>query len=76
MKNNPHFKKLKGRTFEVDETFVGGKQKNKHYDKRVKGTQGRSLKAKSAVLGLLDRDTGWVVPLLSRILNHVEYNYY
>jgi transposase-like protein len=40
---------------EIDESFVGGKNKNRHADKKVKGTQGRSWKDKTPVLGLLQR---------------------
>lgn len=40
---------------EVDETFIGGKEKNKPPHRRTKGTQGRSTKTKSAVVGLLQR---------------------
>lgn len=40
---------------EIDETFVGGKNKNRHADKKVKGTQGRSFKDKTPVFGALQR---------------------
>ncbi len=49
------FKKLSGQV-EVDETYVGGKQANKHKNKRVKGTQGRSTKAKVAIVGMIERN--------------------
>ncbi len=40
---------------EVDETFVGGKNKNRRWDKKVKQSQGRSFKDKTPVFGILQR---------------------
>ena len=44
---------LKG-TIEADETFIGGKNKNRHESKKVKESQGRSVKDKTPVFGLLN----------------------
>ena len=40
---------------EVDETFIGGKNKNRHSSKKVKESQGRSVKDKTPVVGMLER---------------------
>lgn len=40
---------------EVDETYLGGKNKNRHSTKKVKESQGRSSKGKAPVLGMIER---------------------
>lgn len=42
-------------TVEIDETFVGGKNKNRHRDKKVAHCEGRSFKDKVPVFGMLQR---------------------
>lgn len=65
---------------EIDETFVGGKNKNRHKDKKVERCQGRSFKDKVPVFGMLQRNghiTAVVVPdtkastLKPIILSHI-----
>ncbi len=41
---------------EADETYVGGKNKNRHADKKISNSQGRSSAYKTPVVGLLERD--------------------
>jgi transposase-like protein len=40
---------------EIDESFVGGKNKNRHNNKKVENSQGRSYKDKTPVLGMVER---------------------
>ncbi len=47
-------KKLTGKV-EVDETYIGGLEKFKHKNKRVKNAQGRSVKSKIPVLSIVQR---------------------
>lgn len=48
------FEKLSG-TVEADETFVGGKAKNMHKDKREAKITGRGATGKAIVMGVLER---------------------
>ena len=41
---------------EIDETYVGGRETNKHESKKVDGTQGRSTKTKTPVFGIAQRE--------------------
>lgn len=56
--------KLSG-TIEVDETFIGGKNKNRHADKKVKACQGRSFKDKIPVFGMIQRNGRVIAKVVS-----------
>lgn len=43
-------------TVECDETYIGGKNKNRHASKKVANAQGRSTKDKTPVFGLVERN--------------------
>lgn len=51
---NEKEEKLKG-IVEIDESFVGGKNKFRHKDKRIKNNPGRGWKDKTPVFGMLQR---------------------
>ncbi|MHA3789456.1 IS1595 family transposase [Flavobacterium hauense] len=40
---------------EIDETYIGGKNRNRHANKKVRNAQGRSSKDKVPVLGMIER---------------------
>lgn len=60
MKERPLKEKLRDYV-QADETFVGGKNKNRHWDKKVKNSQGRSFKDKTPVLGLLEQELSYLI---------------
>ena len=41
---------------EMDEMYLGGREANKHQDKHVEGTQGRSTKTKTPIFGMQQRN--------------------
>lgn len=43
-------------TVEIDETLVGGRNGNRHWDKKVPHSQGRSHKDKAPVVGMIQRE--------------------
>ena len=47
--------KLEGHV-QVDETYVGGKNKNRHADKKIEGNQGRAAMDKTPVVGLITKE--------------------
>jgi hypothetical protein len=55
---------LKG-IVEMDETYMGGKESNKHPSKRIKNTQGRSLKSKTPVIAAAERPGKIVVKVVT-----------
>jgi len=53
--DHPNFKAMLDGEVEADETYIGGDYKNKHTNKKLEATQGRSTKDKSAVFGIAKR---------------------
>jgi transposase-like protein len=53
--NHPAFKAQLGNVVEADETFIGGKEANKHADKKIEGAQGRNVKGKMPIVGMVER---------------------
>jgi transposase-like protein len=41
---------------ECDEAYIGGREANKHQSKKTNGSQGRSVKAKTPIFGMVERN--------------------
>jgi len=48
-------------SIELDETYIGGKNKNRHNDKKVEGSQGRSGEDKQPVFGMFKDEVSEIV---------------
>lgn len=56
MEENDRFKEILEGVIECDESYIGGKNKNRHWDKKFKYSQGRSVVDKTPVFGILQRN--------------------
>ncbi len=63
-----------GGEIEVDETFVGGRNKNRHKDKKVEKCQGRSFKDKVPVFGMIQRGGILIAEVVSDTKGSTLYN--
>jgi transposase-like protein len=63
---NEEFRKLIGYV-EVDETYVGGKDKNRHWDKKSHAAGGKNDPLKFSVIGAIERGGNVVARVLDRV---------
>jgi transposase-like protein len=66
---SPVFKSMLKNLVEIDETYLGGSNSNRHWDKKVPHSQGRSWKDKTPVLVMIERkgnSIAQVVPSVER----------
>jgi len=66
----PTFETMLKNNVEIDETFIGGKNKNRHWNKKVPNSQGRSWKDKVPVLGMLERSGN----LITQVVQNTQQN--
>ena len=56
----PIFKTLLENFVEADEAYIGGSNSNRHWDKKIPNSQGRSSKDKVPVLGMIERGSNLI----------------
>jgi transposase-like protein len=54
---------------EMDETYLGGREINKHSTDKTEGTQGRSTKTKTPIVGMVERKGEIVAKVVDRVNN-------
>ena len=59
--DTPLFKKMFGGDVEIDETYVGGSNSNRHWDKKVPHSQGRSWRDKIPFIVIIERGGNAIV---------------
>jgi len=62
---NPFFKDMLKNVVEMDETFIGGANKNRHKNKKVPRCQGRNWKDKIPVWGAIERGGNLIARVVS-----------
>ncbi|MEI9921217.1 MAG: IS1595 family transposase [Bacteroidota bacterium] len=66
--DHPAFKKMLSKTVEIDETYIGGKEHNKHASKKKYAKGQKRINNKAAVFGMVDRESKTV------IASHVDFS--
>jgi len=63
-----------GGIVEVDETFIGGKARNMHAERRRETIKGRGASGKTAVQGLLERKSGGQSKVVLQVVPNIRAN--